>query len=139
MRKILNIHVLSLLILIYFSKSVLAAAPMLTMMHPMAAQTNHSAMMAPSGHCLNKSHSEHGGATTAAQMNVALVASHDASPASADCDATCQCCIGNCSPLALLPESHRKQTVSSPDLTPDFDLQLLHQPAVSLFKPPIFS
>jgi hypothetical protein len=138
MKKILNIHVLSLLILIYFSKSVLAAVPMLTMMHPMAAQTSHSAMMAPAGHCLNKSHSEHGSATSASPMNVAL-ASHDASPANADCDASCQCCIGNCSPLALLPESHRKQAISSPDLTPDFDLQLLPQHAVSLFKPPILS
>jgi hypothetical protein len=139
MKKFFNIYVLSLLILIYFSKSVLAAAPMLTMMHPMTAQTNHSAMALPAGHCLNKSHGEHGSATSAAQMDVALVTSHDASPASADCDATCQCCIGNCSPLALLLESHRKQAISSPDLTPDFDLQLLPQHAVSLFKPPIFS
>ena len=138
MKKTLNIHVLSLLILIYFSKSVLAAVPMLTMVHPMVAQTNHSAMMEPAGHCLNKSHSEHGGAYSSAHMDVAL-ASHDASPASADCDATCQCCIGNCSPLALLPESHGKQVISSPDLTPDFDLQLLPQHAVSLFKPPILS
>jgi hypothetical protein len=139
MRKILNIYVLSLLILIYFSKSVLAAAPMLTMMHPMAAQTNHSTMATPAGHCLNKSHSEHGSATSAAQIDVTLVAFHDASPASADCDTSCQCCIGNCSPLALLLESHIKQAINYPDLTPDFDFQLLPQHAVSLFKPPIFS
>ncbi|AMO68333.1 hypothetical protein [Zhongshania aliphaticivorans] len=144
MKKILNIHVLSFLILIYFSKSVLAAAPMLMMNHPTTSLTNPQAIASADGHCLGTSHSEHNGQHLGPEQHVEMSqhsAAHGAGAGAGEiqCEATCQCCVGSCSTFALLSADNANQAINSRDVTSDFDLQLLPQHASSLFKPPIFS
>lgn len=142
MKKILNIHVFSFLILIYFSKSVLAAAPMLMMNHPTTSQTKPQATASADGHCLGTSHSEHDGQHLGPEQHIEMSqhsAAHGAGAGEIQCEATCQCCVGSCSTFALLFADNTNQAINSRDVTSDFDLQLLPQHASSLFKPPIFS
>jgi hypothetical protein len=71
-------------------------------------------------------------------MQVALVASHETSPASAGVMPAASAVLSTAA-VGAAPENTKKQTISSPDLTPDFDLQLLPQHAASLFKPPFLA
>ncbi|MEX1667769.1 hypothetical protein AB4876_02545 [Zhongshania guokunii] len=148
MKKLLNIPLLSLLILIYFSKSVLAAVPMLGMTHA----ANYAPMTSAASHCVSESHSEHNSEHNSSQhhsshsshaentTDISLhSASHDSTSNSVHCDAKCQCCIGSCGTVALLAANLAKQTIKPHFSIAEFDLQLLPQHPSSLFKPPIFS
>lgn len=144
MKKLLNIPLLSLLILIYFSKSVLAAVPMLGMTHA----ASYAPMTSAANHCVSENHSEHNSAQhhsshSSHVENTTYIglhsASHDSTSNSVHCDAKCQCCIGSCSTLALLATNLAKQAIKPHFSVAEFDLQLLPQHPSSLFKPPIFS
>ncbi len=144
MKKLLNIPLLSLLILIYFSKSVLAAVPMLGMTHA----ASYAPMTSAANHCVSENHSEHNSAQhhsshSSHAENTTYIglhsASHDLTSNSVHCDAKCQCCIGSCSTLALLATNLAKQAIKPHFSVAEFDLQLLPQHPSSLFKPPIFS
>ena len=144
MKKLLNIPLLSLLILIYFSKSVLAAVPMLGMTHA----ASYAPMTSAANHCVSENHSEHNSAQhhsshSSHVENTTYIglhsASHDSTRNSVHCDAKCQCCIGSCSTLALLATNLAKQAIKPHFSVAEFDLQLLPQHPSSLFKPPIFS
>jgi len=148
MKKLLNIPLLSLLILIYFSKSVLAAVPMLGMTHA----ANYAPMTSAASHCVSESHNEHNSEHNSSQhhsshsshaentTDISLhSASHDSTSNSVHCDAKCQCCIGSCGTVALLAANLAKQTIKPHFSIAEFDLQLLPQHPSSLFKPPIFS
>ena len=144
MKKLLNIPLLSLLILIYFSKSVLAAVPMLGMTHA----ANYAPMTSAASHCVSENHSEHNSAqlhsshSSHAENNTDIglhSAFHDSTSNSVHCDAKCQCCIGSCGTLALLAANLAKQAIKPHFSVAEFDLQLLPQHPSSLFKPPIFS
>lgn len=134
MKKFINIQALSLLILVYFSKSVLAGVPMLTMNH--SANTQHQAIASSDSHCLSQSahHSSPPDSAMHSKMSQ-HAASHDVGDS--HCDATCQCCVGSCSTLGLLNTDHTNHVIKSPELRSDFDLQLLPQHASSRFRPPI--
>lgn len=144
MKKLLNIPLLNLLILIYFSKSVLAAVPMLGMTHA----ASYAPMTSAASHCVSENHSEHNSShhhsshSSHAENTTDIglhSASHDSTSNSVHCDAKCQCCIGSCSTLALLAANLAKQTIKPYFSVAEFDLQLLPQHPSSLFKPPIFS
>jgi|GEM_PF-3373423 len=136
MKKFINIQALSLLILIYFSKSVLAGVPMLTMNHPAAPQTLEHTVASSDSHCLSRS--AHHSSLRDSVMH-SETSQHAASHMIDDshCDTTCQCCVGSCSTLALLSGDQANHAIKSPKLKADFDLQLLPRHASSLFKPPI--